>query len=114
MDFAQRTKKVRNNPEVNQVLAKYKKENPNAFGGGRTPMKRPNSTPLKTPGIKRLTVPLLPLINESTQSQISNIDSSNSQFSINISSSSKISTVPDITQQTLRYEYVAVKCALFI
>ncbi|XP_030749097.1 kinesin-like protein Nod isoform X2 [Sitophilus oryzae] len=94
LDFSQRAKKIRSNPEVNQIITKYKKEHSSAI---RTPLKRQTTTPLKTPARKK-TIFSMPLINEANQSQIDN----SNQISVCSSSVTSImSNYMDITQETL-------------
>ncbi|ENN70965.1 hypothetical protein YQE_12366, partial [Dendroctonus ponderosae] len=100
LDFAQRTKRIRCNPEV---VAKFKKDNPErliqgrtpmSLIQGRTPMKR-WKTPLKTPISRSLGMTLLPLINE-RDSEISH-----AEVSLSIDLSAKKTAITDV-QQMLR------------
>lgn len=56
LEFAQRVKKMRNKPEVREVLMKYKSENPTLFeknGVSSTPIKRAATTPLRINHFKK-------------------------------------------------------------
>lgn len=70
LEFANRVKKMKNKPEVNEFISQYKKDNPMIFVRGMTPMKRSEDfyeTPYKKP--KRT----LPFIKETSISN-SNLD----------------------------------------
>ncbi|KAL1516561.1 hypothetical protein ABEB36_000464 [Hypothenemus hampei] len=86
LDFAHRAKKIRCNPEI---IAKYKKENPGIPLS--TPLKRPSSTPFRTPAVKQHKMQLLPVINNDNSHSLKN------QGSITFSTSSS----SDDVQQTI-------------
>ncbi|XP_050297767.1 kinesin-like protein Nod [Anthonomus grandis grandis] len=101
LDFAQRTKKVRSNSEVAQVVARFKKDNPLPSSLARTPMKRPSTTSVKTPAVKRNAVfSTLPMINESVQSQLSEKSHFSSMNFSHLSSISAAAGCVSVTQQS--------------
>ncbi|XP_076264255.1 uncharacterized protein LOC143198738 [Rhynchophorus ferrugineus] len=63
LDFSQRAKKICSNPEVNQILTKYRREYTS-----QTPLKRLNATPLRTSN-KRIALPPRPFGNKNGQNQ---------------------------------------------
>ncbi|KAL3277393.1 hypothetical protein HHI36_012742 [Cryptolaemus montrouzieri] len=92
LEFAQRVKRMKNKPEINEVIMKYRAEHPNLFhkNVASTPMKRSAATPLKIDCFKKprgvSTVNSLPVLNGATfnssksvssLSTLSNSESSN-------------------------------------
>lgn len=56
LDFAHRLKKIRSRPELNDIIAQFKRENPNLFPVNRmgiTPFKRPAMSQLQTPYLSK-------------------------------------------------------------
>lgn len=96
LEFAQRVKKMKNKPEVNEVVMRYKKNNPTLFQPVKTagtPFKRPGST-FQTPCLsKRVKAPPLGTVNEAPGA-----DSPKSLSSISISS---IASNTEVAQQFL-------------
>lgn len=82
LEFAQRVKKMKNKPEVNEILTKFKLDNPTLLEkNGRsssTPMKRKAITPLRLNHFKK---PKLPSILNS-HLETSSIDNSKSTVSM--------------------------------
>lgn len=102
LDFAQRLKKVKSRPEVNEAISQFKKDNPNLFQMnkiGTTPFKRPMTFSQQTPAPIKRFKPL-----EST-AEINTINSEQSHNSKSLLSCSRLSTVSsvnsDVTQQAL-------------
>ncbi|KAJ8927723.1 hypothetical protein NQ314_019784 [Rhamnusium bicolor] len=103
LEFAHRVKKLKNKPEVNELLTHYRKENPTLFQCmkiSNTPFKRPTAfyqTPCPPKRAKDL-----PLRNTKEPSLLSGnnttVDSPKSLLSMSVSS---ISSNVNITQQTL-------------
>ncbi|KAJ8915834.1 hypothetical protein NQ315_004647 [Exocentrus adspersus] len=95
LEFSQRVKKMKNKPEVNEIVTLYKKENPALFPPIKTtntPFKRPASS-FQTPCFsKRVKTMPLGTVDESAG------NSSKSIASVEVSS---ISTNIDAAQQTL-------------
>lgn len=102
LDFAQRIKKVKSRPEINQVIAQYKKDNPYLFSwnkSGTTPFKRPFAQNYQTPASAKRLKPV------ETLSELSTISSEPSTCARSLFSLSTASTASnqqaDITSQVL-------------
>lgn len=99
LEFAHRVKKMKNKPEVNEVVMRYKRDNPTLFHPVRTsstPFKRPASQ-FQTPCLaKRTTTLPLRQVNEPSSNSIA-VDSPKSLSSISISS---IASNTDLVSQT--------------
>ncbi|XP_066147878.1 uncharacterized protein [Euwallacea fornicatus] len=94
LDFANRAKGIKCNPEVKLIIDKYRMENPSSFSSGRTPVKRSTSTS-KTPAAKKMALASLPTINESHTSSVDSLSQ------ISTMSSASATSVGDLTQQAL-------------
>lgn len=103
LDFAQRLKKVKSRPEINEVIAQFKKDNPALFQTikiGATPFKRLMINSHQTPAPTKRLKPL-----EMDMTEMNTINSEQSHTPKSLLSVSHLSTVssmnPDITQQAL-------------
>lgn len=101
LDFAQRLKRVKSRPEINEVIAQFKKDNPNLFQTSRicaTPFKRPIAN-IHTPAPSKR---LKPLEMDVTEANTINSEQSHTPKSLlSFSRLSAISNNPDVTQQSL-------------
>ncbi|XP_018567710.1 kinesin-like protein Nod [Anoplophora glabripennis] len=99
LEFAQRVKKMKNKPEVNEVITRYKRDNPVLFQHVRTsctPFKRPAPL-LQTPRLsKRAKIFPLKAINESS-GNMTEASSPKSMSSISVSS---ITSTSDVVPQS--------------
>lgn len=96
LEFAQRVKKMKNKPEVNEVITQYKKDHPTLFQPiktSNTPFKRPGAL-FQTPCLTKKMRTLPPR----TVNETSGMDSSKSLSSISISS---VMSNVDVAQQSL-------------
>ncbi|XP_060519953.1 kinesin-like protein Nod [Cylas formicarius] len=73
LDFAQRVKKIKINPEVNQIITKYKR---GLLQTCRTPLKRPPQTHSARKNITLLSMPLINECQERAQSSSLSTDNS--------------------------------------
>ncbi|XP_074028236.1 no distributive disjunction [Leptinotarsa decemlineata] len=105
LDFAQRVKKMKNKPEVNEIVTRYKKENPTLFVTSRTsstPFKRPalpNQTPRPTKKLKRL--PLTVIDEPDHSPSLKSFCSNNSNSVSSISSTASALSNLDPAQSNL-------------
>lgn len=102
LDFAQRVKKVKSRPEVNEVIAQFKKDNPNLFQTWKitaTPFKRPIGHSYQTPASNKR---LKPLEITSEMNTINSEQSHSRKSLLSLSHLSVASSInPKITQQPL-------------
>ncbi|KAG5898069.1 hypothetical protein JTB14_001775 [Gonioctena quinquepunctata] len=101
LEFAQRVKKMKNKPEVNEVVTQYKRDNPTLFvpPRTRTPLSKDPPNPIKPKAIKKQKPLPLNTINEPPD-QSQSCSSINSISSVSNSVVSVLSNA-DLTQQTL-------------
>ncbi|CAG9816249.1 unnamed protein product [Phaedon cochleariae] len=111
LEFAQRVKKMKNKPEVNEVISQYRRENPALFSQPRTsgtPFKRPAPVPTPRTAKRPRMLPLTTIDEPSTDNNVLLPSQSHSSTHCSLSSShvSSISNVVssvsnDTTQQNL-------------